>query len=54
MNLRAKARRPLGAIAFAAAVGFFFASASPATAQSSTDNGNHNQPKYSASVHGSC
>lgn len=54
MNLRAKARRPLGVIAFAAAIGFFFASASPATAQSSTDDGNHHQPKYSASVHGSC
>jgi hypothetical protein len=55
MNLRAKARRPLGVLAFAAAIGFFFASASPAGAQDSTDNGNHeHESNYSASVHGSC
>ena len=55
MNLRAKARRPLGVIAFVAAIGFFFASANPASAQDSADNGNHHDgPKYSASVHGSC
>jgi hypothetical protein len=53
MNLRAKARRPLGVLAFVAAIGFLFASVSPAGAQESTDNGNH-ESKYRASVHGTC
>ena len=55
MNLRAKARRPLGVMAFIAASAFFFVSANPAVAQNSAYNGDHeDESNYSASVHGNC
>ena len=51
MNVRAKARRPLGLLVSVAAIAFFIVTASPAGAN---DNGDNTPAKYTASVHGSC
>ena len=54
MNTRARARRPIGLLAFVAAIAFVFASASPASAQESADDNPQHGAEYTASVHGTC